>query len=110
MIGKYLNKPPDIHPSVFIADGARIIGAVSIGEGSSVWFNAVLRADINKIKVGRRVNLQDGCLVHVEDDRGVVIEDDVTVGHGAVIHACTIKKSVLIGMGAFILNGVVVGE
>ncbi len=110
MIGKYSKTQPDIHPSVFIAAGARLVGAVSIGEGSSVWYNAVLRADINTIKIGKGVNIQDGSLLHLEDDRGIVIEDDVTVGHGAILHACTIKKGALIGMGAIVLNGAVVGE
>ena len=110
MIGKYLKVKPKIHPSVFIAPGVQLIGAVSIGEGSSVWFNTVIRADINKIKIGKKVNIQDGCLLHLEDDLGIKIGDEVTVGHGAILHACTIKKRTLIGMGAMILNGAVIGE
>lgn len=110
VIGKYLKVKPRIHPSAFIAAGAQLIGAVSIGEGSSVWFNTVIRADINKIRIGKRVNIQDGCLLHLEDDRGIVIEDEVTIGHGAILHACTIKSRALIGMGAIVLDGAVVGE
>ena len=110
MIGKYLKVKPKIHPSVFIAPGVQLIGAVSIDEGSSVWFNTVIRADINKIKIGKKVNIQDGCLLHLEDDLGIKIGDEVTVGHGAILHACTIKKRTLIGMGAMILNGAVIGE
>jgi carbonic anhydrase/acetyltransferase-like protein (isoleucine patch superfamily) len=110
MIGKYIKNKPKIHPSAFIAPGARLIGAVTIGAGSSVWYNSVLRADINKITIGRSVNIQDGCLLHLEDERGVRLEDNVDVGHGAILHACTIKRGALIGMGAIILNGAVIGE
>ncbi|OGB87683.1 gamma carbonic anhydrase family protein [candidate division WOR-1 bacterium RIFCSPLOWO2_02_FULL_46_20] len=109
MIGKYLKNKPRVHPSVFIAGGAQLIGAISIDAGSSVWFNAVIRADLNTIKIGKGVNIQDGCLLHLEDDRGILIEDEVTVGHGAILHACTIRKRALIGIGAVILNGAVVG-
>ncbi|OGB90644.1 hypothetical protein A2625_04380 [candidate division WOR-1 bacterium RIFCSPHIGHO2_01_FULL_53_15] len=107
---KHLNITPKVHPTAFIAPGAQLVGAVTIGAGSSVWYNSVLRADINKITVGRNVNIQDGCLLHLEDDCGIKIEDNVTVGHGVILHACTIKKGALIGMGAIVLNGAVIGK
>lgn len=110
MIGKYIRTKPKIHPSVFVAPGVIIIGAIEIGEKSSIWYNTVIRADINKVQIGKGVNIQDGCLLHLEDDRGIIIEDDVTIGHGAILHACTVKKGALVGMGAIILNGAVVGE
>lgn len=110
MIGKHLKTKPNVHPSAFVAPGVKIIGAVTVGEKSSIWYNTVIRADINQVQIGKRVNIQDGCLLHLEDDRGIKIEDDVTIGHGAILHACTVKKGALIGMGAIVLNGAVVGE
>ncbi|MBI5700532.1 gamma carbonic anhydrase family protein [Candidatus Saganbacteria bacterium] len=110
MIAKYLKRKPNIHPSVFIADGVKLIGAISISSGSSIWYNTVIRADINTVKIGKNVNVQDGCLLHLEDDRGIIIEDGATIGHGAILHACTIRKDALVGMGAIVLNGAVVGE
>jgi carbonic anhydrase/acetyltransferase-like protein (isoleucine patch superfamily) len=102
---------PRLHPSVFIADGAQVIGNVEIGEESSVWYNTVLRGDVNTIQVGRRTNLQDLTMVHV--DKGtypVRIGDDVTVGHHVVIHGCTVGNRVLVGIGAVLLNGVVIED
>lgn len=97
---------PTLHPSVFLADGARVIGDVEIGEGSSVWFNAVVRGDVCPIRIGRLTNVQDNCTLHVTHDTGPLkIGDRVTVGHNAVLHACTVKDRVLIGMGAVLLDG-----
>lgn len=110
MTFKYLKIKPKIHPSVFIAPGAQLIGAVIIGEESSIWHNTVIRADINTVKIGKKVNIQDGSLIHLEDNKGVIIEDGVTIGHKAILHACTVKKNALIGMGAIVLNGAVIGE
>ncbi len=104
-----LDERPKIHPSAFVAEGARLIGAVTIEEGASVWFNAVLRADINEIRVGKRSNVQDGSVLHVENDIPCLVGDDVVIGHGAVVHACTIEDSCLIGMGATILNRARIG-
>lgn len=101
-------KYPKIHNSAFIAPSADIIGDVSIDEDSSVWFQAVLRGDINSIKIGKRTNIQDGCILHLENDLGCNVGNDVTVGHRAILHGCTIEDGVLIGMGAVILNGAVV--
>ena len=102
---------PRLHPSVFVADGAHVIGNVEIGEESSVWYNTILRGDVNTITVGARTNIQDLTMVHV--DRGTHptrIGDDVTIGHHVVIHGCTLGNRVLVGIGAIVLNGVVVED
>jgi carbonic anhydrase/acetyltransferase-like protein (isoleucine patch superfamily) len=98
---------PRVHPSAYIDDSAQVIGDVEIGEESSVWMCAVLRGDVHWIRVGRRTNLQDGVVVHVMNgSHPVTIGDEVTIGHGAVVHGCTIENQCLIGMGAILLNGV----
>jgi carbonic anhydrase/acetyltransferase-like protein (isoleucine patch superfamily) len=102
---------PRVHPSAFIDDSAQVIGDVEIGEESSVWMCVVVRGDVNRIRIGRRSNIQDGTIVHVmKDTHPTVIGDDVTVGHAAVVHGCTIEDRCLIGMGAILLNGVHVGS
>jgi carbonic anhydrase/acetyltransferase-like protein (isoleucine patch superfamily) len=111
MIDSFLSKTPKIHPSVFVAPGTKIVGDVEVGEDSSIWFNAVLRGDVNFIRVGRRTNIQDGAIVHVTFKKhSTVIGHDVTVGHGAILHGCTVKDHVLIGMGAKVLDGAIVGR
>lgn len=100
---------PTIHPSAFVAEGAWVIGEVSLGEQSGVWFNAVLRGDINGISVGARSNVQDGCVLHVTRLLPLRIGDDVTVGHMAMLHGCVIEDRSLIGMNAVILDGARVG-
>ncbi|MBI4921592.1 MAG: gamma carbonic anhydrase family protein [Devosia nanyangense] len=101
---------PAIDPDCFIAPGATIIGDVTIGAGSSVWFGCVLRGDVNSIRIGRNTNIQDGTVLHVGDDppRSVVIGDNVLIGHMAMIHGCTIEDGAFIGMQAMILDGAVV--
>lgn len=99
-----------IDKSVFIADGAKIIGDVEIGKNSSVWFNAVIRADSDKVKIGENSNVQDNSVIHTSEGFGVQIGDNVTIGHGAIIHGCTVKDNVMIGMGAIVLNGAVIEE
>jgi carbonic anhydrase/acetyltransferase-like protein (isoleucine patch superfamily) len=102
---------PRLHSSVFVAEGAHVIGNVEIGEESSVWYNTVLRGDVNTITVGARTNIQDLTMVHV--DRGTHptrIGNDVTIGHHVVIHGCTIGNRVLVGIGAIVLNGVVIED
>ena len=99
-----------IDESVFVADGAKIIGDVEIGKGSSVWFNAVIRADSNKVKIGENSNVQDNAVIHTSEGFGVQIGDNVTIGHGAIVHGCTVENNVMIGMGAIVLNGAVIGE
>lgn len=102
---------PRIHPSVFIADGARIIGDVEIGEASSVWFNVVIRGDVHYIRIGKRTNIQDLTMCHVTHRKyALEIGDDVTVGHSAVLHGATIGNRILIGMGAIVLDRSVVGD
>lgn len=100
---------PRIAADAFVADGARIVGAVSLGERASVWYNAVLRADSAPIAVGARSNVQDNVSVHVDAGHPVVIGDDVSIGHNAVVHGCTIGDGSLVGMGAVVLSGAVIG-
>lgn len=109
-LNTFLMKPPTIGKGVYIAQGAVVLGDVTLGDNSSVWFNAVLRGDINRIAVGECSNVQDNCVFHLADDYPCIIGDYVTVGHGAIVHACTIKDQVLVGMGATVLDGAVVGE
>ena len=104
-----LREKPKVHPTAFVAKGAQLIGAVTIEEGASIWFNAVLRADINEIRVGKRSNVQDCSVLHVENDAPCIVGNDVVIGHSAVVHACTIEDDCLIGMGATILNRARIG-
>ncbi len=97
-----------IDKSVFMADGARVVGDVEIGKNSSVWFNAVIRADSSKVKIGENSNIQDNAVIHTSEGFGVQIGDNVTIGHGAIVHGCTVKDNVMIGMGAIVLNGAVI--
>ena len=101
---------PDVHPSVFIAASADVIGRVKIEQHASIWYNATLRGDINDIVIGPKSNVQDNAVIHLADDYGAYIGELVTVGHSAIIHACTVKDEVLVGMGACILDGAVIGE
>lgn len=104
----FSRKNPEIHPDTFIAEGVRMIGRVVLGQGVSVWFNSVLRADIADITVGRNSNIQDGCAVHVDFGLDTVLGENVIVGHGAILHACTIGDNCTIGMGAVVLDGAVI--
>jgi carbonic anhydrase/acetyltransferase-like protein (isoleucine patch superfamily) len=100
---------PELADDVFVAPGARIIGRVTILAGSSVWFNCVLRGDVGAIRVGARTNIQDGSIVHVTGGRfDTVIGDDVLIGHGCIIHGCTLANHAFIGMGAVVLDGAMV--
>lgn len=101
---------PSIHPTAFVADGAVVCGDVTLAEDVNIWFNAVLRADSDAIVVGAGTNIQDGCIVHEDRGRPVKIGSNVTVGHGAVLHGCTVGDGTLVGMGAIVLNGAVVGS
>ena len=100
---------PRVHPSAFVAEGAWVVGDVEIGEDASIWFNAVLRGDINAIRVGKRTNVQDGVVIHVTSELPAIVGDDVTVGHKAIIHGCRIEHACLIGMNAVVLDRAVVG-
>lgn len=110
LILPYQQQIPSIHPSVFIAKGAVVSGDVEIGEESNVWYNAVIRGDVSPTKIGKRVSIQDNCTLHQSPNIPLVIEDDVIIGHNAILHSCKIGKGALIGMGAIILDGAEVGE
>jgi carbonic anhydrase/acetyltransferase-like protein (isoleucine patch superfamily) len=106
MLRPYKGTLPKVHASAYIDQSAQVIGDVEIGEDSSVWMNVVLRGDVNLIRIGRRTNIQDGTIVHVmRGTHPTRIGDEVTVGHGAVLHGCTVEDRVLVGMGAILLNG-----
>jgi carbonic anhydrase/acetyltransferase-like protein (isoleucine patch superfamily) len=105
------DKLPRIAPDAFIAPNAVVIGDVEIGAGSGIWFGCVLRGDTNFIRIGARCNIQDGTIIHV--NRGsypTIIEDDVSVGHAAIVHACTLRRRAFVGMGATVLDGAVIEE
>lgn len=106
---RFLKVSPNIHPSAFIAPSADIMGDVTIGENASVWYQTVLRADIQQIVIGAHSNVQDGCVIHLEQNQGTHVGEYVTVGHKALLHACTIEDEVLVGMGSIIMDGCIVG-
>jgi carbonic anhydrase/acetyltransferase-like protein (isoleucine patch superfamily) len=108
-LDQFLAKTPRLGKRVYIAKGAVVIGDVSLGDRSSVWYNAVVRGDINRIVIGAGTNIQDNAVVHLADDYPAILGDYVTVGHSAVVHACTVEDEVLVGMGATILDGSVIG-
>jgi carbonic anhydrase/acetyltransferase-like protein (isoleucine patch superfamily) len=109
MIHLYGERRPTISSTAFIAEGVQLIGGVEIGENASIWFNSVLRGDINDIRIGRWSNIQDNSVCHVADEWPCIVGDYVTVGHNVNLHGCTIEDEVMVGMGAIIMNGVVVG-
>jgi carbonic anhydrase/acetyltransferase-like protein (isoleucine patch superfamily) len=102
---------PVIDPTAFIDETAQVIGDVQVGEACSVWMNAVIRGDVNFIRIGRRSNVQDGTIIHVNRDPShpTLIGEEVTIGHGVLVHGCTIEDRCLIGMGAIVLNGSHIG-
>ncbi len=111
MIKSYKGINPKIDPSAYIEESAVIIGDVEVGEYSSIWCNAVLRGDVHYIRLGKRTNIQDNCVLH--GTRGVwpvILGDDITVGHNVTLHGCVVKDRCLIGMGSIILDGVQIGE
>jgi carbonic anhydrase/acetyltransferase-like protein (isoleucine patch superfamily) len=99
-----------IHPSAFIADGVHLIGDVRIAEDASVWFNSVLRGDINRIEIGERTNIQDCSVLHVTNELPCIVGNDVTVGHRAIVHGCTVGDCCLIGMGSIVLDNAKIGS
>jgi carbonic anhydrase/acetyltransferase-like protein (isoleucine patch superfamily) len=108
---EFKNARPKLDKEAYVAEGARIIGDVAIGKGSSIWFNTVVRGDVNYIRIGEYSNIQDNSTVHVGSDfYPTIIGDNVTVGHNVLLHGCKIGKECLIGMGAIILNGAEIGE
>ena len=110
MIIEYRGKRPQVDPSAFVAPNAVLIGDVEVGPESSIWFGAVLRGDNGPIRVGARTSIQDNAVVHVSDESGTHIGDDVTVGHCAVMEDCRIERYALIGSNATLLNGSRIGE
>lgn len=109
-LDRFLRKQPTLGQGVYIARGAAVLGDVTIGAHSSIWYNAVVRGDINRIVIGHHTNVQDNAVLHLADDFACQLGDWVTVGHSAVVHACTIGNECLIGMGAVILDGAVIGQ
>lgn len=102
---------PKLGRGVFVAEGAQVIGDVEVGDDSSIWFNAVVRGDIHFIRIGRRTNVQDGTVCHVmRGECPCVLGDSVTIGHGVVLHGCTVESNCLVGMNATLLNNVRIGE
>ncbi|GGI40491.1 gamma carbonic anhydrase family protein [Mammaliicoccus stepanovicii] len=110
MIKSFKNKTPNIDQSCYVAENATIIGDVSIGQNSSVWFNAVIRGDVSPTIIGNGVNIQDLCCLHQSNDQPLIIEDNVTVGHKVTLHSSIIRKNALIGMDSTILDGAEIGE
>jgi gamma-carbonic anhydrase len=106
----FLRRRPKLGKDVYIATGARVIGDVTLSDNVSVWYNAVLRGDINRIAVGACSNIQDNVVLHLSDDEPCVLGEFVTVGHSAIVHACTVGNGVLIGMGAMLLDGARVAD
>lgn len=110
MILEHKGVAPEIDPTAYLAPGACVIGDVHIGEKSSLWFNVVVRGDVNFIRIGKRTNLQDGVVVHVtRDTHPTILGDDISVGHSVTLHGCTIEDGCLIGIGATVLDGAVIG-
>jgi carbonic anhydrase/acetyltransferase-like protein (isoleucine patch superfamily) len=106
----FLERKPSLGEGVYIAQGAVVLGDVTLGDHSSVWYHSVVRGDINRIVIGHHSNIQDNSVVHVADQFPCLLGNYVTVGHGAIVHACTVGDEVLVGMGAIVLDGAVIGE
>lgn len=109
-LARHFGRPPDTARAAFVAPNATVLGDVTLGANSSVWYGAVLRGDINSIVIGEGSNVQDGTIVHLADDYGVRIGHFTTIGHAAIIHACDIGDECLIGMGATVLDGARIGD
>ena len=111
MIRAYRGTRPAIAESAYVDDSAQVIGDVVVGDEASVWMAVVIRGDVNHIRLGARSNVQDGTVVHVmRETHPTLIGEDVTIGHGVILHGCTIEDRVLVGMGAVVLNGAVIGH
>jgi carbonic anhydrase/acetyltransferase-like protein (isoleucine patch superfamily) len=110
MLFDFEGNRPEVAAKTLVADGAKIIGKVTMKEYSSVWYNVVVRGDVNRIEIGRYSNVQDNSVLHVTDDFATIIGDYVTVAHGCVLHGCTVEDHCLIGMGAVVLSGAVIGK
>ena len=111
LVEPFKGKKPQLAPDVFVAPGAVVIGDVTIGEGSSIWYNTVVRGDVGRVTIGKNTNIQDLCMLHMTTDvSDLIIGDEVTVGHRVILHGCTIEDRCLIGMGAVILDNAVIGR
>ena len=109
MLTSVRGRTPQIDATAFVAENATVIGDVAVGANAGIWFGAVVRGDSNAIRIGRQTNIQDNSVLHVDHKHTLTIGDDVTVGHRAILHGCTIENRVLVGMGATIMNGAVIG-
>ena len=109
MIMPYRGMMPAIHPAAFVAPGADVIGRVRLGKDASVWFGCVLRGDVNRIEIGEATNIQDGSILHVDDDHPCLIRHHVHVGHHANLHGCVVETGAMIGIGAIVLSGARIG-
>jgi len=110
IIQAYGGRAPRLHPTAFVAETGVVVGDVELGDGASIWFGTVVRGDVNHVRIGARTNLQDLTVVHVTGGKHpTIVGDDVTVGHRAVLHGCTVHDRCLIGIGAVVLDGAVVG-
>lgn len=110
LLNTFLRRQPRIGTGVYIAKGAVVVGDVTLGDYSSIWYNSVLRGDINRIEIGHHTNVQDNAVLHLAEEFPCIIGNFVTVGHSAIVHACVIGDETLVGMGATILDGAVVGR
>ena len=111
MIRPFLEQKPRIHPTVFVADDAFVIGEVEIGGDASVWFGSVVRGDVNHIRIGARTNIQDHTIIHVNSGtHPTILEDEITVGHRVTLHGCYVESGSLIGIGSILLDGVRIGR
>ena len=111
MIKSFQDKQPKIHETVFVAETAVVIGDVEIGADSSVWYGAILRGDVNYIRIGARTNIQDGSIIHVSSKtHPTVLEDEITLGHRVTLHGCSVETGCLIGIGAIVLDGARIGR
>ena len=100
---------PRIHPTAFVAPGARVVGDVALGARASVWFNAVIRGDSDRVEVGSATNVQDGAVLHTDEGQPCIVGEECTVGHLAIVHGCTVGRGSLIGMGSVVLSGAEIG-
>ncbi|WP_054950161.1 gamma carbonic anhydrase family protein [Numidum massiliense] len=110
MIHTFGGYTPTVDPTAYVAPGVQLIGNVSVAAEATIWFNTVVRGDNAPIVIGERVNVQDGCTVHVDADYPVALGRDVSIGHNVIVHGCTVHDGALVGMGSIVLNGAVIGE
>jgi carbonic anhydrase/acetyltransferase-like protein (isoleucine patch superfamily) len=111
MLRAFRGQMPRIAASAWVDQSAQVIGDVAVGEESSIWMNVVVRGDVHSVRIGNRTNLQDGAIVHaMRGEHPTAVGNEVTVGHGAILHGCILRDRVLVGMGAILLNGVEIGE